>query len=293
VNASLSDWTPRKGPRRAGVNSLGVGGTNAHAVLEEAPEAAVSEPSDWPFQILTLSARSRAALDANAQALAAHLRANPDQPLADVAFTLKEGRRAFEKRRVVVAETHEEAAALLEANEPRRVFTHGALQDPEVVFMFPGGGAQYAGMARDLYETEPVFREWMDRGLEILQPKLDYDIRALWLPEASDHAAAVERLKRPSVQLPLIMIVEYALAQLWMSWGVRPAALVGHSMGENAAACVAGVMSFEDCIGLVHLRGTLFDEVPKGGMLSVPLAAGDLEPLLGGTSTSRASTRRA
>ncbi len=282
VNTELTDWEPRKGRRRAGVNSLGVGGTNAHAVLEEAPPQANSEPSDWSSHILTLSARSRAALDANAQTLAAHLRANPGQPLADVAFTLKEGRRAFEKRRVVVAASHDEAAALLEANEPRRVFTHNVLADPMVVFMFPGGGAQYAGMARDLYDTEPVFREWMDKGIEILQPKLDYDIRALWLPEEAEHAAAVERLKRPSVQLPLIMIVEYALAQLWRSWGIQPAALVGHSMGENTAACVAGVMSFEDCIGLVHLRGTLFDEVPAGGMLSVALAGDELEPLLDG-----------
>ena len=98
--------------------------------------------------------------------------------------------------------------------------------------MFPGGGAQYAGMARDLYETEPVFHDWMDRGLAVLQSQLDYDIRALWLPEPQDDAAAA-RLKRPSVQLPLIMIVEYALAQLWMSWGVKPAALVGHAWART------------------------------------------------------------
>lgn len=282
VNTTLTPWTAPNGPRRAGVNSLGVGGTNAHVVLEEAPARATSEPSDWPFQLLVLSARNRAALDGNAKALAAHLRAHPDQNLADIAFTLKEGRRAFDKRRVLVAATPAEAAALLEENDPRRVFNHALLgETPEVVFMFPGGGAQYAGMARDLYETEPVFRDWMDRGLALLQPKLDYDIRALWLPEPDHHAEAVARLKRPSVQLPLIMIVEYALAQLWMSWGVVPTALVGHSMGENTAACLAGVLSFEDCIGLVHLRGTLFDTVPAGGMLSVPLSAADLTPLLG------------
>lgn len=282
VNARLSDWVSQAGPRRAGVNSLGVGGTNAHAVLEEAPPRPASEESDWPFQVLTVSGRSKAALDANTKALAAHLRAHPEQPLADVAFTLKEGRRAFEKRRVVVAETHEEAAALLEANEPRRVFTHSVVGEaPEVVFMFPGGGAQYVGMARDLYETEPVFREWVDRGLDVLQPRLDYDIRTLWLPEAEDEAEAARRLTKPSVQLPLIVIVEYALAQLWMSWGVHPAALVGHSMGENTAACLAGVMTYQECIGLVHLRGQLFDTVPAGGMLSVSLPADELAPLLG------------
>ena len=147
--------------------------------------------------------------------------------------------------------------------------------------MFPGGGAQYAGMARDLYETEPVFADWMDRGLDHLQKQLDYDIRALWLPEAGGEDAANERLKQPSVQLPLIMILEYALAQLWISWGVRPAALVGHSMGENTAACLAGVMAFEDCIDLVLLRGRLFDAVPEGGMLSIALPLADVEELIG------------
>ncbi|MEM9433529.1 MAG: beta-ketoacyl synthase N-terminal-like domain-containing protein [Pseudomonadota bacterium] len=282
VNDQLSDWVSYKGPRRAGINSLGVGGTNAHVIIEEPPERPASEQSDWPFQLLTVSGRTKSALDANATALAAHLRANTDQPLADIAWSLQKGRRAFEHRRVIVAESHAEAADLLEQNDPRRAFTHTALPGtPDYVFMFPGGGAQYAGMARDLYETEPVFAEWIDTGLDILQPKLDYDIRSLWLPEPGQEEAADAKLTRPSVQLPLIMITEYALAQLWMSWGVYPAALTGHSMGENTAACVAGVMSFEDCIGLVHLRGSLFDTVPEGGMLSVVLPADELEPLLG------------
>ena len=281
VNDRLTPWERRAGPRRAGVNSLGVGGTNAHVVLEEAPERAASEASDWPFQLLVVSGRSKAALEGNAKALAAHLR-GCDDPLADVAWTLKEGRRAFEKRRVVVAGSAQEAADLLEQNDPRRVFEHAVVgDDPDVVFMFPGGGAQYAGMARDLYETEPVFAEWMDRGLAVLQPRLDYDLKALWLPGPGEEAAAEAALKRPSVQLPLIMMVEYALAQLWISWGVKPDLLVGHSMGENTAACLAGVMSFEDCITLVHLRGTLFDTVPQGGMLSVSLPAQELREWLG------------
>ncbi|MDZ4134265.1 MAG: type I polyketide synthase, partial [Paracoccaceae bacterium] len=281
VNDRLTDWPARQTPRRAGVNALGVGGTNAHAVLQEAPARAPSGQSDWPFQVLVLSARSRAALDAGAQRLAAHLRANPDQPLADVAWTLKQGRRAFEKRRVIVAASPAEAASLLEGADPRRVFNHDHVGDaPEVVFMFPGGGAQFVGMARDLYETEPEFADWMDRGLAILQPKLEYDLRALWLADASHAAEAMARLKRPSVQLPLILIVEYALAKLFISWGVTPSVLVGHSMGENTAACLAGVMTFEDCIGLVHLRGTLFDTIAPGGMLSVPLDTTALRPFL-------------
>lgn len=281
VNDSLLTWQSHKGPRRAGVNSLGVGGTNAHVVLEEAPARVAGEASEWPFQILCVSARSKAALEDNAAAMAEHVSAHPEQDLADIAFTLKEGRRAFERRRVIVAESHEEAADLWRENDPRRAFTHQAMNKPETVFMFPGGGAQYTSMAHDLYETEPVFAEWMDRGLDILTPRLDYDLRALWLPAAEDRAAAEETLKKPSVQLPLIMIVEYALAKLWQSWGVAPDLLVGHSMGENTAACLAGVMSFEDCIGLVHLRGRLFDTVPAGGMLSVSLPADALKPYLG------------
>lgn len=277
VNDRLTPWDGRGTPRRAGVNSLGVGGTNAHAILEQAPPRAPSEPSDWPFQILTLSARSKPALDAAARNLAAHLRAHPDQDLADTAWTLHAGRHAFDRRRVVVAGSPAEAAALLESANPRRVFDHTALADPDVVFMFPGGGAQYPGMARDLYETEPVFAEWMDRGLAHLQPQLDYDLRALWLPEPGAEGAAAETLKRPSVQLPLILITEIALAQMLIGWGIRPAALIGHSMGENAAACLAGVMAFEDAIDLVLLRGRLFDTVPSGGMLSVPLSLAALQ----------------
>ncbi|ANT60179.1 polyketide synthase [Salipiger sp. CCB-MM3] len=281
VNDRLTAWQRSDHPRRAGVNSLGVGGTNAHVVLEEAPLRPASEASDWPFQILTLSGRSKAALDENAKRLAAHLRAHPEQPLADVAFTLKEGRRAFEKRRIVVAENHEEAARLLEEDSPRRVHSHSVLDRPDVAFLFPGGGAQYAGMARDLYETEPVFADWMDRGLTALAEITDADIRALWLPKPDAKAAADEALKKPSLQLPLILICEVALAKLWISWGITPAALSGHSMGENTAACIAGVMSFEDCIGLVHLRGRLFDTVPAGGMLSVSLPAEKLQGYLG------------
>ncbi len=278
VNESLRDWPRGDHPRRAGVNSLGVGGTNAHVVLEEAPERAASETPEFPFQILTLSARSKSALDGNAARLATHLRSHPEQPLADVAYTLHEGRAAFAERRVVVAETHVEAAQLLEAGDRYRVHNHKALSAPDVAFLFPGGGAQYPQMARGLYETEPVFADWMDRGLEQLATLTSEDPRAAWLasgPEAEQH------LRRPSVQLPLILITEVALARLWESWGVTPAALIGHSMGENTAACIAGVLSFEAAIGLVHLRGTLFDSVPRGGMLSVAMSEAALRPHLG------------
>lgn len=271
VNGRLSDW-PVPGPRRAGVNSLGVGGTNAHVILQEPPQAAPAGESDWPFHVIAVSGRSKAALDANSAALAGWLGTNPGVNMADLSFTLTQGRRQFERRRVLVAENAADAARLLAEPDPLLVFDHQPVSDAAgAVFMLPGGGAQYAGMARGLYETEPVFREWMDRGLDHMAQAHGADLRALWLPEPGQEAGADRRLLQPSLQLPLLMICEYALAQLWISWGVRPTALIGHSMGENTAACIAGVMSFEDCIGLVRLRGLLMDRVPAGGMLSVPL----------------------
>ncbi|SIS53454.1 Acyl transferase domain-containing protein [Roseivivax lentus] len=278
VNDRLRDWPRRDHPRRAGVNSLGVGGTNAHVVLQEAPERAASETPEFPFQILTLSARCKAALDGNTARLAAHLRSHPDQPLADAAYTLRTGRAEFAERRIVVAETHAEAAALLEKGDRYRVHSHKALTAPDVAFLFPGGGAQYPQMARGLYETEPVFADWMDRGLDHLATLTAEDPRAAWLASGPE---AEQRLRQPSVQLPLILITEVALARLWESWGVTPAALMGHSMGENTAACIAGVLGLEDAIGLVHLRGTLFDSVPRGGMLSVAMSEAALLPHLG------------
>ncbi len=270
VNDQLRDW--QGGRRRAGVNSLGVGGTNAHVVVENPPLIAPPAQSDWPFHIVAVSGRSKSALDANAGALAEWLLAHPETDMADLSYTLTHGRRRFDRRRVAVAHDPAEAARLLATPDPQLVFDQQQVaEDAEVTFMLPGGGAQYAGMARDLYATEPVFRDWMDRGLAHMAKASGEDLRALWLPEAEGLKAADARLLKPSLQLPLLMITEYALAQLWISWGVQPAALIGHSMGENTAAALAGVMSFEDCIGLVHLRGQLFDTVPAGGMLSIEL----------------------
>ena len=208
------------------------------AVLEEAPPRAASEESVFPFQPLVISAKSKAALEGQAVRLAAHLRAHPEQPLADVAYTLKEGRRAFEKRRVVVAGSPEEAAALLEGADTRRVFNHDFLgENPEVVFMFPGGGAQYAGMARDLYETEPVFADWMDKGLAVLEPQLDYAIRDLWLRTRLPRAV-IEKLDVRRAQVYVeALIAEFTAAGQRDVTGQptgRPTTLVfsSHNLGQ-------------------------------------------------------------
>jgi acyl transferase domain-containing protein/thioesterase domain-containing protein/acyl carrier protein len=281
VNAELRAWPRSDSPRRAGISSLGVGGTNAHVVLEEAPERPQSGTSR-AFQMLTLSARNPDALDAAGRRLADYLRSEPDANLADVAYTLHCGRDDFALRRSLVCRDVEHAVELLEGAEPQRVRTQRVDGDEHsVAFMFPGGGAQYPRMGLDLYESEAVFRQHVDRGLALLRERGGIDLRPLLFVDEEGRESAAAQLTRPSLQLPALFIIEYALAQLWMSWGMQPSALIGHSMGENTAACVAGVMSFEDCLGLVTLRGRLFESVPKGGMLSVPLSPEELAPLLG------------
>jgi len=275
VNDKLTPWPDSAGPRRAGVNSLGVGGTNAHAVIEQAPDrAALESRADVGPQVLVLAAKSRKALDEAGRRLAAHIKTHPDVALQDVAYTLLDGRRHFELRRVVAVRDRDDAVAVLSQPDTHRIFTHSPVEgQPEAVFLFSGGGAQYPHMARALYRDEPAFRAVVDEGLSYLKPEVAQEIRDIWLPADGKTAdGSEERFLRPSLQLPAILIVEVALARLWLGWGVKPAALIGHSMGENAAACIAGVLSFERAVNLVRLRGELFEEIPPGGMLSVALA---------------------
>jgi acyl transferase domain-containing protein len=264
------------GPRRAGVNSLGVGGTNAFVVLEEAPEPVAPTPSDRAT-VIALSARSRKALDGVCDRLAAHLRENPEVELADVAWTLHQGRHAFTERRVLAAADLDEAAKLLEQRDNRRVFDHTApAAERSIAFMFPGGGAQHPRMAADLYATEPTFARTLDEGFRILLDQHDVDLRPLLLDQVD---GAAETLEQPRFQIPAIFLVEVALARLLREWGLEPTALVGHSMGENTAACISGTMTFEDGLGLLALRGRLFERA-DGGMVVVPLPPEEIVDLL-------------
>jgi acyl transferase domain-containing protein/thioesterase domain-containing protein/acyl carrier protein len=283
VNHVLRPWPRGDKVRRATVNSLGVGGTNAHIILEEGPEPAPTRESDRPAQAFCLAARSKGALDDQMPRLAAYLKSNPDVPIADVTYTLFHGRRHFAKRRVLASESRDDAIRLLESPDPRRVFDHTAYESgATVAFMFPGGGAQYPRMAEGLVASEPEVQRWIDRGLEALNGlKPGFDLRSLWFPDDADLERAAKELWRPAVQLPAIYILSYALAQAWMKRGVEPKALIGHSMGENTAAAVAGVLTFEEGLGLVLLRGQLMEKVPRGGMLSVPLSADALRARLG------------
>ena len=278
----LLDWPSGPTPRRAGINSLGVGGTNAHVIVEEPPrpEAGAARTDIGP-QVLVLAAKNRKALDDGGRRLAAHLDANPHVLLQDVAHTLLDGRRHFEQRRVVAVADRADAIRLLAEPDKHRVFTHSPVEGhTEAVFLFPGGGAQYPHMARALYRDEPAFRNAVDEGLGYLPAPVAAELREIWLAADGPAPDAAERFLRPLLQLSAVLIVEISLARLWMSWGVKPAALIGHSMGEYAAACISGVMSYESAVNLVRVRGELLDEVPPGGMLSVALTPDEIDARL-------------
>ncbi len=278
VNDKLKEWKAGDEPRRAAVNSLGVGGTNAFIILEESPEKKASGSYDRSNHLITFSAKSRKSLDGYGEKFAQFLKDNPDINMADAAYTLFEGREDFEHRRVMAVKDREEAISVIESNDQRRVYTHSSDGDEKsVVFMFPGGGAQYADMGKGLYESEAVFKKHMDEGFAYLKEKTGSDYKKFLFVDDQDLDAVKKELNKPSVQLPLIFMTEFALAKQWMSIGVEPKAMIGHSMGENAAACLAGVFSFTDALGLVLLRGQLMDEVPAGGMLSVQLPAEGLK----------------
>ena len=280
VATELTEWpATADSPRRAGVNSLGVGGTNAFAVLQEAPTQPASAPTGGA-QLLVLSARNRTALDGASERLASHLDAHPDLNLADVAYTLHAGRHRFAERRVVAASSITEAARLLRKPDARRVFTHSAgSRKPPIVFLFPGGGTQYPQMAGQLYASEATFRRHVDEGLRLAKVVHGIDLSPFLLANEGSALDTANAFQDASLQLPALLIVEHALAQLLISRGVLPVALAGHSVGESVAACIAGTMTFEDCLGLVVLRGRLMDRT-GGGMLSVRMPAAELRPIL-------------
>lgn len=280
VNASLAEWQTEKTPRHAGVSSFGLGGTNAHMILEEAlPQEPSGSARRW--QLLILSAKTATALENATAQLATYLRQHPDLPLPDVAYTLQVGRQTFARRRMLVCQSREEAIQALETDDTRYVFTHVQESDERpVVFLFPGQGTQYVYMAEELYQQEPLFREQVDRCAMTLKKHLRIDLRDILYPASGQSAAAEQQLRQTWLTQPALFVIEYALAQLWLTWGIRPEAMIGHSIGEYVAACLAGVLSLEDALTLVAARGRLMQELPEGAMLSIALAEQDLAPLL-------------
>jgi acyl transferase domain-containing protein len=278
VNTALRDWPRRGALRRAGVSAFGFGGTNAHVILEEAPSRPKSAGRPTrPSQILVLSAKSPAALKAAAGNLADWIDQRPSLPLADAAFTLARGREAFPWRKAVAAEDSASAvAALRSALKPSLADKKTA----SAVFMFPGQGAQYVGMAEGVYRSEPVFREYFDLCAAGLRERMGIDIRAIVYPDGGDPSATARELTRTAMAQPAIFAVSYSLARTLMAWNIRPAALIGHSLGEIVAATLAGVFSLDDALELVARRGSLMQQVPSGAMLAVPLSEDEVRPLL-------------
>jgi amino acid adenylation domain-containing protein len=277
VNSEALPWQSI-GPRIAGVSAFGVGGVNAHVVLEEAPDSS-SEASSRPAQLLCVSARSEAALDAALRNLGQHLEENPEQKLADISYTLQRGRHGFGHRAAVVCSSADEAVQILAEPANRQIHRSSSiLVHPQPVFLFTGQGAQFPGMARALYETEPVCRKQIDECAEILRPMLSLDLHTVLFPDDVEAGAAV--LTETSIAQPALFVTELAMARLWMEWGVEPKAMTGHSLGEFVAAVVAGVMSREDGLKLVAMRGRLMQQMERGAMLSVRCSEEQISALL-------------
>jgi amino acid adenylation domain-containing protein len=294
VNTRLRKWENGKYPLRAGVSAFGIGGTNAHVVLEAwsikhgAWRVKTSLPAK-DYQLLLLSAKTKSALDKMTENLVNYLKNNPVNPtnpvlhLADVAYTMQVGRKPWKHRRMVVCASGDEAVAALSdfANVPY----HLAVEDKQrVVFMFAGLGSQYVNMGLELYQKEPAFREEMDHCFEIMNNLVDYDIKEILYPPATGNRqppAGSEEINQIDISQVVIFIIEYALARLLMKLGIKSHSMIGYSFGEYTAACLSGVFSLEDALKIIVTRGKLLVEVPAGTMLSVPLSRAELIPLLG------------
>lgn len=266
--------------RRTAVSSFGFGGTNVHAILEEAPLRRPGGKSR-PLQLLPLSARTTEALNASSKSLAAHLETLPEEEFADASFTLQLGRKQMAQRRFVVAADLREAAQLLRQPNPLRCSTKRCeRRDPPVVFLFGGQGTQYVNMGLNLYRGEPLFRAVVDDCCEFLKPHLGRDLRELLYPRAGDEDTARTSLQDTFFTQPSIFVIEYALARLWQSLGVQPSLMAGHSIGEFVAATLAGVMDLHDALRIVALRGRLMQSLPRGSMLAVNAGVDKIQPLL-------------
>jgi acyl transferase domain-containing protein len=257
VNNRLKAWESGDIPRRAGVSSFGFGGTNAHLILEEAPEVRENKESR-PWQLLLLSAKTGSALEQTTANLLEHFKQYPATWLPDVAFTLQVGRRAFNYRRMLVCRDIDDAVGALEPQTSGRVFTHyEEHRERPVVFMFPGQGTQYARMGLELYHGEPVFRDMVDRCAAFLKTKSDLDIRDWLYPSDAGLEKAQEGLQPTLIAQTSLFVTEYAIAQLWIKWGISPVAMIGQGIGEYVAACLAGVFTAEEVLELMAISGRL------------------------------------
>lgn len=280
VNTTLRDWQAT-GPRRAGVSSFGVGGTNVHVIVEESPlprpDTNHATPGR-PVQLLTWSARTPQSRETYGHRLSTF--AARTQNLPDIAYSLQATRADFPARRFILAADDREFAAHLQQPEPAPS-TITVLEEfrSDIVFLFPGQGSQQVNMGRELYSLEPVFRQAIDECATLLLPVMNEDIRDILYPhEITPENTA--RINNTIYAQPALFVIEYALARLWNSWGINPAAFAGHSIGEFVAAHLAGVFSLADALRLIAVRGRMMSELPGGSMLSIRAPHSRILPLL-------------
>jgi acyl transferase domain-containing protein len=283
VNTRFTPWNTTRLPRRAGVSAFGIGGTNVHVVLEEAPAAEPTSSYRHKYLYL-LSARSKTALENVTEKTRQYFTDNPETCLADAAYTSQVGRRPFAYRRAVVLRDASDAVSALTSMNTTRIIDGKQGTIPRrIAFMFSGQGSQYCGMAEGIYQVEPVFRAELDSCAELLKGHLGFDLRNALFPSC-DKSEATERLKQTAVAQPALFAIEYALAKLWMEWGIQPRSMIGHSVGELVAACLAGVMPLDSALALIAERGRLMQSMPTGSMLAIPLPEAEVIQLLGNGS---------
>jgi len=317
VNTTLEDLKNENPPLRAGVSSFGIGGTNAHVILEEYREPNETPPANKEnCYLFLMSAKTQTALEKMTENLVKYFKKNllnqgnhenpinpgqnPGLNLANVSYTLQTGRKSFPYRRKWVSAAIHETIEKLSSNDTRNIQSHhltSGEKSKKVIFMFPGLGSQYINMGLDLYQTEPVFREEMDRCFEILKSLMDDDIKAILYPQGLESEESEESedprvsedpgtpknrsyIQRIEIAQVVIFILEYALAKLLMAWGIRPHALIGYSFGEYAAACISGVFAPAEILRLLAARGKLISRLAPGMMLGVPLPVKEVKPLL-------------
>jgi amino acid adenylation domain-containing protein len=308
INTTLETWENNGKPLRAGVSAFGIGGTNAHVVLEEWPGAGetvgqlvsgsvrmhsegtrgLAPLSNRQYQLILLSAQTPTALDRMTENLGQYLKENPGANLADVAYTLQTGRKHYPCRRKLLGAAIQDTSAKLCSGDSRSLQTYRVMENEggrKVIFMFPGLGPQYVNMGLDLYRREPVFREEMDRCFEILEPMLDYNLKEILYPALNNRSYRTNKtgnldIHRIHIAQAAVFTFEYALARLIMTWGIRPHAMIGYSFGEYTAACISGVFNPADILRLLVVRGKLISQLPPGMMLSVPLPVNEVKPLL-------------
>lgn len=277
---SLLDWTTKEYPRRAGVSSFGIGGTNAHLILEEYQQSALESSSfgERDMKLIVLSGKSEDRLLRSKERVKAYLRSHSESSLADMAYTLHTGRAELEYRQFWIAQNANDLMQQLEQSggSIRRVMEGSRA----ITFLFPGQGTEYVGMGRELYETEAYFRQLIDSCAEVLLPMLQLDIREFLLERYEGAAHQNPAWSDTAYIQPMLFTLEYSLAKLWMHWGVQPDSLLGHSLGEITAACLAGVFTLPDALWLVTERGKWMQKSPSGAMLALGVAENHVSELL-------------